>query len=193
MVEINRNYFVLWDFGNSCIPLLPVFIRTQQHNLMALHKDNIQCIPLTYSRHFLYYYHGLKTSRKWKIEKQDNTWHVKKIWWFWKKWLIKNTSISEPKTSRHFLKEVFKVPLIQEAFADKSWRCTRKISGYDQHPTSVNTKLINCNYFHVETQFHSDNYWDHVLIFIIINYDWHPTFPCQNTEHNIQSTIITNL
>ena len=66
--------------SHVCQPLqiLPVFIITQQHNLMALHKDNIQCIPLTYSRHFLYYYHGLKTSRKWKIEKQDNTWHVKK-------------------------------------------------------------------------------------------------------------------
>ena len=77
--------------SHVCQPLqiLPVFIITQQHNLMALHKDNIQCIPLTYSRHFLYYYHGLKTSRKWKIEKQDNTGHVKKIWWFWKKWFIK--------------------------------------------------------------------------------------------------------
>ena len=112
--------------SHVCQPLqiLPVFIITQQHNLMALHKDNIQCIPLTYSRLFLYYYHGLKTSRKWKIEKQDNTYNV-------------------PQTG---------------TLADKSWRCTRKISGYDQHPTSVNTKLINCNYFHVETQFHSDNY-----------------------------------
>ena len=66
--------------SHVCQPLqiLPVFIRTQQHNLMALHKDNIECIPLTYNQHFLYYYHGLKTSRKWKIEKQDNTWHVKK-------------------------------------------------------------------------------------------------------------------